>query len=137
MKVLEMDTINDRIWQLFLFKMSSQLDELCRKNKPSVLRSKITELDPGTFTREILQEMHRRCPRALDFLLTMCTSFHLELPEDCQAIAAIYAIAMHLRNPQLIGFQKLIGTACVRYNSANGVRIFRYIRRLIASLFYS
>lgn len=122
-ELLKIDSVNNRIWQMFLIQISSDLNMLCGLENKSILRTKMTEHSPDTFQRDILQEMHERCPRALEFLITMCTPVHLHLSDECHVVAAMYAMAMYIRNPQLLAFQKEIAVACIKNSCKNGVCI--------------
>ncbi|KAH3748664.1 hypothetical protein DPMN_183112 [Dreissena polymorpha] len=119
--IVEIPVILERLWQIILMKLSFEMDQLCRKTEPSVLRLKVGDIKPQTFCHQILFEMHQRCPRALDFLMTMACPVHLAMPEDSRIIAGMYAMAMYARNNQLIGFQKCMAASCIRYNAGNGL----------------
>lgn len=129
-ELLKINSVNNRIWQMFLIQISSDLNMLCGLENKSILRTKMTEHSPDTFQRDILQEMHERCPRALEFLITMCTPVHLHLSDECHVVAAMYAMAMYIRNPQLLAFQKEIAAACIKNSCKNGVCIVSVIMML-------
>ncbi|WAR09365.1 LOW QUALITY PROTEIN: hypothetical protein MAR_019323, partial [Mya arenaria] len=84
------------------------MDQICSLKQPSVLRSKLTDLKAETFFRDILLEMHERCPRALDFLMFMACPVQLKMLEESYVIQAMYAMAMYSRNCQLIAFQNVL-----------------------------
>jgi len=120
-ELIRIPTVYDKLWQNILIHLSTEIDLICGLRNPSVLRSKLAEINPETFLKEILMEMHQRCPKVLQFLMTIVIPLHIAMPERSHVIAAMYALAMYQRNSQLIAFQKAVAAACLRYNAGNGV----------------
>jgi hypothetical protein len=119
--IINIPLVFEKLWQIILLKISVEMDQICSLKQPSVLRSKVTDINSETFFQDILLEMHERCPRALDFLMFMACPVHLKMPEKSYVIQAMYAMAMYSRNCQLIAFQKCVAASCIRYNAGNGV----------------
>lgn len=121
--IINIPLVFEKLWQIILLKISVEMDQICSLKQPSVLRSKVTDINSETFFQDILLEMHERCPRALDFLMFMACPVHLKMPEKSYVIQAMYAtcMAMYSRNCQLIAFQKCVAASCIRYNAGNGL----------------
>ncbi|XP_052809628.1 uncharacterized protein LOC128238094 [Mya arenaria] len=119
--IVSIPLVFERLWQIIVLKISVEMDQICSLKQPSVLRSKVTDIKVETFFRDILLEMHERCPRALDFLMFMACPVQLKMPEESYVIQAMYVMAMYSRNCQLIAFQKCVAASCIRYNAGNGL----------------
>ncbi|XP_052245660.1 uncharacterized protein LOC127854638 [Dreissena polymorpha] len=123
-KLLDLPSVNERLYLCLLQRLSGELNRICGTKDKSVLRTKVSELEPETFFSDIVKEMHLKCPKVLQFLITLSCPMDLAVPEKKHGIAAMYALGMYLRNNHMIAFQKAVAASCIRYNAGNGLMEF-------------
>ncbi|XP_052212061.1 uncharacterized protein LOC127831111 [Dreissena polymorpha] len=123
-KLLDLPSVNERLYLCLLQRLSGELNRICGTKDKSVLRTKMSELEPETFFSDIVKEMHLKCPKVLQFLITLSCLMDLAVPEKKHGIAAMYALGMYLRNNHMIAFQKAVAASCIRYNAGNGLMEF-------------
>jgi len=87
-ELIRIPTVYDKLWQNILIHLSTEIDLISGLQNPTVLRSKLAEINPETFLKEILMEMHQRCPKVLQFLMTIAIPLHIAMPEKSHVIAA-------------------------------------------------